>query len=385
MSGITGRWLLSMVVGCVLAAAVAAAPQARGKVAQVSGRADLYMAAFNKWKQGVQGGQDLFVGDRLQTQAGASAKVTLYSSSGQDTIEVAPDTLLEIPDVFENKDETTWVGMFSAAVGKLKCLISRRPPAEGAPASFNVRTPTVVAGVRGTEFNVEYERRRNISFLGLNKGALNAIMAGGALAGLVSTNEEVAITGLKVFRYAAHLRNAQVFHDAVDTVNEKYNLLFSLAETSVEAGTLVNGTMVFGRFEEVWARSELPFEGPNVGWDNPMVVKTAKGHCILHLRHTGWFMLEEGSEMSCYRMGNAIMIRLREGVLHFHRSDPTQKPLRKGPAMDVEVFMAKDDATDLRVIDFTPKGGVTRATLTMKPGRPTVDVREGEMKVLEVR
>jgi len=379
---------LALLAAAFLAGAAAAAPQARGKVVQVSGGVDLYMHAFHKWKRGVQSGQDLYVGDRLQTNSGASAKVTLYSKSGQDTIDVSADTLLEIPDVYENKEETTWVGMFSSALGQIKCLISRRPPAEGAPNSFNVRTPTAVAGVRGTEFNVTYQRKADTTIFGLKEGVVNAVMASGALVGLLSTDEDVAITGLQVFRVASHLKN---IHDIFlkgheERVNNRYNLLFNVAEVSVGNGTLVNGEPVLTEHEDDWAKRELPFEAPEASWDKPMVVKVTQGHCILHLRHTGWFKLEAGTEVSAYRLGNAILMRLRHGEMHFHRSDPRFGFLERGPAMDVEVFMRKDDDTDLRVIDFSPKGALTRATLELrKPGSPRVYVREGQMKVQEVR
>ena len=45
----------------------------------------------------------------------------------------------------------------------------------------------------------------------------------------------------------------------------------------------------------------------------------------------------------------------------------------------------KIDGLELYEMDYTPKGGVTRATLSLLKGRPTIDVREGQMKVLEVR
>jgi hypothetical protein len=370
-----------MLIGLILAVAVVAAPEVRGKVASVTGEVSLYAAAFNKWKRGIRSGQPLYLGDRLQTGSGAKVQVTLFSKTGADTIDVGADTLFEIPDVVENAEEVSWVGMFSKAVGRIHCLITRKPPGKGEKNPFNVRTPTVVAGVRGTSFNVEYDHRSGTSFLHLNKGVINGLTYAGLALGALSTDEELAVTGLKVFRYASHLRNAQDFFGGnLDKVNKKYNRLFHIAEAT-EGGLTINDIPVI----QGWWNIELPFQEPAANWNQPMVAKVTKGSATLHLRHTGWLKLEAGTELSCYRFGNAFVARLRKGTLHYQRSGPNQEPLKYGPALDFEVFMAEPGGGDLHVLDYTAKGGVTRATLKLIGGKPSVDVAEGQMKLQEVQ
>lgn len=376
-----GRSALLALMVLALPVWVRAAPEVRGKITSVSGKVSCYTAAFAKWRHDIQAGQPLYIGDRLLTGVGVTAQITLYSKTGSDTVEVGPDTLFEIPDVAENQEETSWVGMFSQALGKIRCLITRKPPAEGEKNPFNVRTPTVVAGVRGTSFDVEYDHPKQTSFLRLNKGVINGLTYAGLALGALATDEELAVTGLKVFRYGSHLRNAQDFLGGnQEAVNRKFNRLFHVAEAT-QGAVQVNGQFVDGK----WWNNELPFQQPQADWDKPMVVTVNQGHAVLHLRHTGWIKLEAGSEMSCYRLGNAFLARLRRGTLHYQRSGPNQEVLKYGPAMEFEVFMAEPGGGDLRVIDFTPKGGRTRATLTLKGTRPTVDVAEGNMKLLEVQ
>lgn len=362
-------------------APVNAAALARAKVAAVNGAVEVYMASFNRWRPGARAGQPLYLGDRVRTAAGASAKVTILNAAGEDSVDLGGETMLEIPDVPENADQVSWVGMFSETLGQITAEITPRAPPPGQTHSFNVRTPTVVAGVRGTNFNVDYDHKNGTSFVRLNRGILDGLTYAGLALGTFVKDQETAITALKVFRYASHLRNAQDFLGGnQEAVNRKYNLLFHVAEFSGYDVTL-NGNLVG---TELWDK-ELPFEGPGIGPDNPMVINSGTGHVQLHLRHTGWFYMDAGTEVSCYRLGNAILMRVRKGRMHFHRLDPTYKPLRYGPAMDVEVFLAQPSGNDLRVLDYTPKGGITQAVFDMTQATgPEVEASQGNLKVLEV-
>ena len=130
-----------------------AAPEARGKVAATEGTVELFSHAFpdRGWKR-VVGGQDLYEGDLLRTGPGDScAKVTFYSAAGQDTIDIAPDTLLELPIPAEPKstgDQVTEV-LVELKEGLVRWWTGdKRSPDEKWPSAFNIRTPTVVAGGR---------------------------------------------------------------------------------------------------------------------------------------------------------------------------------------------------------------------------------------------
>lgn len=374
---------VALLAGLFATDLLAAPPLPRGKIRNPAGQVDLYAAAFNKWKGPIKGEFPVFSGDRVRTGPGSSCTVSIFTPSGaEDRIDVMADTILEIPDVPENgPGDTKWIGMSSNTEGMIACTINRKPPSnENEPSPFNVRTPTVVAGVRGTQFDVQYDNRNRRSFLGLKSGLLNGLMYGGLAVGLLAPGESAAVTGLKVFRYASHLKNMQDFLGGnQDRVNEKYNLDFYVAQSAL-GGCAVDGVNVDASF----IMKELPWEGRD--WDRPMVITTTKGSTLLHLRETGWFRLDAGSELSCYKLGNAIMGRLRQGKMTFWRSDPNQRPLRHGPRHEVEIFMAKQDGNDLKVMDYTRKGGVTLVTLDMGMGGkyPTVDVLEGDVKVMTI-
>lgn len=376
-----GAWLAA---GIALWGAVSAgaAPQARAKITGVHGAVDVYMALFNVWRPGATVGQPLFLGDKVRTAPGATAKVTFYNPEGEDVMDLASETMLEIPDVPENADRITWIGMFSETLGKLTAQVTPRAPPPGQQYSFNVRTPTVVAGVRGTEFNVEYDRNTDTSFLLLKDGVLDGISYAGFAIGAISKNEGVSVNAIRAAQAAVHIRTAKdlLAGGNVKKENNRYNRLFHIAQFTTGAPTLNGAPMTMS----MWGL-ELPFEGPGVGPDNPMVVSSGIGTVTLHLRHTGWFHLSQHAEISCYRVGNAILMRLRKGRLDFFRLDPTHKILRNGPAMNVEIFMAQPSGTDLRILDYTPKGGVTKAIFDMRnPTGPRIQAAEGNLKVLEV-
>lgn len=377
-----GAALLAGVMALAATPGAWAQAQSRGKVKVARGDVQVFLAAFNKWRPGVAPGQPIYLGDKLRTGPGASAQVVLFNDAGEDTIDLAAETLFEIPDVVENEVKTTWTGMFSYTLGKLKALVTRRPPAPGQDDSLVIRTPTVVAGVRGTEFDVEYDNPKRRSVLRVKEGVVRGLMLGGVLAGLFSKDEGVATAGLQAFRLGAHLKLSQDFLGGnQEKVNRKFNLRFHIAE-AVGSGITVNGETVGGSW---WGR-ELPFEGPGVDADRPMVVKATGGHVLLHIRHTGWLLLEPGGELSCYRLGNAFLSRLRAGRLHYHRLDPTHKPIKGTPSMEFEVFMAKPGGGDLRFIDYTPKGQVARVVFDLPTAgaHPVAEVKQGQLKVLEV-
>ncbi len=382
----------SGIVGLALAAVwltVAAVPQAiaqgtaRGRITKPRGKVEIYAAAFNRWKGPLAGEVPVQMGDRVRTGPGSSCEVVFYNKEGgQDSVAVSENTMLEIPDIPENQDQTSWVGMFSESLGKVVCQVTRRPPAEHEASPFNVRAPTVVAGVRGTEFAVEYDHRKKRTFLGVTRGILNGLAYGGALLGLVTSNQELAVDAIRVFRYAMMARAAQQFlYENQDHVNAKYNREFHVAEATA-GQVLLDGALV----DATWWNKEIDWDAPGRDWQNPLVLTVGTGYAILHLRHTGWLRFESGTEFSFYRMGNALMGRLRKGKMTFHRADPTFQPLRHGPRHDVAVFMARTNGDDLKVVDFTRRGGVTMATLEMAgAGRmPTVDVLEGDVKVLSI-
>jgi hypothetical protein len=149
------------VAGCILSLVICgfgpnpvqAAPKARGEIRQAEGTVELFSHDFpdRGWKR-VNAGQDLYEGDFLRTGSrDSSARVTLYSASGQDTIDIAPDTLLELPIPHQSESART---QLTDAFIELKEGIVRwwtgneATPEVDWPSAFNIRTPTVVAGSR---------------------------------------------------------------------------------------------------------------------------------------------------------------------------------------------------------------------------------------------
>lgn len=172
MSGIARKWNRLSVVKFRMFAAIAwvvafgfglipahAEPNTTGKIAIAEGAVEIWRAAFpDRGWHAAAGGMDIFEGDLVRTGRAGSAKVTIYSSTGLDTLDIAPDTILEIAP---KSDAGSNSAGFSRYLADLKNGVIRwwsgadqKPVRPERP--FNVCTPSVVLGTRdgsGNRYN----------------------------------------------------------------------------------------------------------------------------------------------------------------------------------------------------------------------------------------
>lgn len=136
---ITVLWLALLLV------AVARAQEPAGHVATLEGRAEVQRAGQTTWTALAPGG-DVFVGDRLRTADGARLKLLMSDDS---VLTLGPRSELTIDEQVVRADgpSTSRMGQL---VGSLRAVVTERYGTRG--SSFEVKTPTAVAGVRGTGF-----------------------------------------------------------------------------------------------------------------------------------------------------------------------------------------------------------------------------------------
>src|SRR5688572_6594793 len=137
--------LASSFIGMLLAAAAHAQDPA-GTVAALQGRAEAQGAAQTAWRA-LALRSDVFVGERLRTADASRLKLLMRDDS---VITLGPKSELVIDEqVVRTEGGTSRMG---ALVGAVRAVVTDRYGKPG--ASFEVKTPTAVAGVRGTGFVV---------------------------------------------------------------------------------------------------------------------------------------------------------------------------------------------------------------------------------------
>ena len=125
----------------------AADPPAAGRVKHVVGTVALLRGEVS---QPVEVGALVLPGDRIVTGPRSRAGLTLADDT---LLAVGPDTVLSIDEFSFNatrQDGGLVATVFKGAIKVVSGLLARR-----APESVRFRTPTMVLGVRGTEFIID--------------------------------------------------------------------------------------------------------------------------------------------------------------------------------------------------------------------------------------
>jgi hypothetical protein len=136
-------WFLGAAIALSGTSAPAGPPV--GAVAAVEGQAEVQHPGDTEWHP-VSAGDAVIEGDRLRTLAQSKLKLLFDDES---VLTLAPDSELTVDaQVIPEQGGTT--SSFSLLVGMVRALVSEDYAQPG--ASFELETPTAVAGVRGTSF-----------------------------------------------------------------------------------------------------------------------------------------------------------------------------------------------------------------------------------------
>lgn len=107
----------------------------------------------------VRTGDPVSLGDAVRTKRDGKAEITFHDET---VLQLAPETRITIDEYAYRGKAVRERGLISLLRGKVRAMISKVKAAvttvSRAGANFNVKTPTAIAGVKGTEFIVYYER-----------------------------------------------------------------------------------------------------------------------------------------------------------------------------------------------------------------------------------
>jgi len=141
----THRTLWTLVLALLLVAPAYAQSPA-GTVASLQGRADAQRTGQPAWRV-LTTGNDVFVGERLRTAEASRLKILMRDDS---VITLGPKSELVVDEQVVRDEGSR--SRLDTVVGAVRAVVTDRYGKAG--ASFEMKTPTAVAGVRGTGFVV---------------------------------------------------------------------------------------------------------------------------------------------------------------------------------------------------------------------------------------
>lgn len=151
------RGLMAIVVALVLLPGMALAEPV-GTFTRVEGPVDILrqseIAAVK-----VSVGDPVSMGDAIRTKRNGKAEIKFRDET---VIQLAPETRITIDEYSYGGADTREKGLIGLLRGKVRAIVSKVKaavtPVSRTDASFNIKTPTAIAGVKGSELIVYYER-----------------------------------------------------------------------------------------------------------------------------------------------------------------------------------------------------------------------------------
>lgn len=155
MGRIAGKIQLSFIAVLLLSLNVLAAGAIAGKVTIVKGQVFIIRGS-----EKIQVKKDITVleSDVIESQAGGTARITMIDSN---LVDVYPKSKVEISKYIYKPNEDQKDVELKVDFGKIKSTVNQKY--DGARNKFQVKTPSAVAGVRGTVFTTEYDAAKKVS------------------------------------------------------------------------------------------------------------------------------------------------------------------------------------------------------------------------------
>ncbi|MBI5750512.1 MAG: FecR domain-containing protein [Nitrospinae bacterium] len=129
-----------------------------GAFSKVEGRVDILKAGATAASP-VKTGDDAAMGDIVRTKSDGKAEITFKDDT---TIRLAPETRMKLDEYVFNPDNSRSKGVLGLFRGKVRAVVSKARggiiPVGFGESTFNINTPTAIAGVRGTDFFVFFDK-----------------------------------------------------------------------------------------------------------------------------------------------------------------------------------------------------------------------------------
>jgi len=378
----TGRTLCLALMLLACAQVALAASEKVGYLSDVWGdKAELkiFRSTNLRWV-GAGRNTPLFPGDKVRTGPNSKCKLFIFSKRNEkDLIEVCQNTVFEIPDVPENEGGVGWVGMFSNAIGSIYASIRRR--ISGDSEGFNVKTPTVVAGVRGTKFDVKYDNKKRRTFVGLKSGTLKIVTVGAILAATLSrSNPRFQVDAYRAAQLALGVTAMAEIDKRAASAHAHWenrdHILF------VTKGNVLCGGKVV---DNKWWNRRLDLDATTPENRIRLEVTDPKGMVAFSFDRTGRLELRGKGFVDLFKIGNEIFVYLDEGDLRYRREGEwipggmklIGKRRQSGRALyDVSILTDAE-----RIQDYSPKGVRTQLRVNKSAAATIIDCVVGQVKV----
>lgn len=132
--------------------------EAVGTFTRVEGQVDVLPAGGTEAAM-VRVGDPVNMGDAIRTKRNSKAEIRFKDES---VIQLAPETRITV-DAYSFRGQTRERGIIGLFRGKLRAVVSKLrasvvPASLGGGSDFNIKTPTAIAGIKGTDLIVYYDR-----------------------------------------------------------------------------------------------------------------------------------------------------------------------------------------------------------------------------------
>ncbi len=136
----------------VVSAVFSAETKRTAKISSFTGQPSVRMSGQKDWTDVVKG-TVIHQGDTLKTGKDASARVNVDGNGESATVDVLPGSNLTFTQLLKDAEKGTDKTLLDLAIGE---VLIKAEKLQG-DSKFEVKTPTSVAGVRGTKFSVKVE------------------------------------------------------------------------------------------------------------------------------------------------------------------------------------------------------------------------------------
>ena len=160
LAAVIGAVFLFMLCSALTHAALAAeaGPADVGYISKIEGKADITRAGSAQAVPARQGDK-VFVGDVVRTKPGSKAELTFNDKT---VVRLAPETRIKVDEYLFNPEGGRKKASLYLFRGKVRGVVStfkkKVIPVSISESTFNIQTPTAIAGVRGTDLFVFYLR-----------------------------------------------------------------------------------------------------------------------------------------------------------------------------------------------------------------------------------
>lgn len=125
----------------------------KAKVIEFAGNVEVRSKDADSWRV-VEEGTVLSEGDIIKTGSDSNATLNLNGMGETATVDIEENSQLMLSELLISEDDQREETLLDLAIGK---ILIKAKKLDTADSRFEVKTPTSIVGVRGTEFAVEVE------------------------------------------------------------------------------------------------------------------------------------------------------------------------------------------------------------------------------------